>query len=189
MYKISYAADGSQAEFAFDFEFFQPADIRVAINEELLEPSEYNLASSEDMHGGIISFASAPEQNARIDIFRRINLERFIDYQPTAKIDPEQLNADFNFLLEAFRDLYEVEIDVIEWKNIHDNVIAIMNTALAQVQYAHDTIRDKMSGGAVLGLYNNLVTVLSDALPQLINDYGSITEPAANETKDDYGNI
>ena len=51
------------------------------------------------------------------------------------------------------------------------------------------TIEDKMTGGAVLGLYYNLVSVLSGALPQLINDYGSVTEEASNENNDDYGSI
>ncbi|MCL1902590.1 MAG: hypothetical protein FWG18_03120 [Alphaproteobacteria bacterium] len=193
MYKISYTGDGVQNEFAFDFKFFQPDDVRVAINNELLNHAQYNISFDENIydgmtHGGTISFAVAPENGAAIDIYRRIKLERFIDYQPTAKVEPEQLNGDFNFLLEAFRDLYSVEINIDEWQNIHDNVINLMTGALAQVQYANLTIQDKMGGGAILGLYNNLLSVLADAMPLLINDYGSIAEPA-NENNDDYGEL
>jgi len=132
MLKVSYVADGFQNEFAFDFEFFQPRDIRVAVNDSMMPQTEYNLAHAEDnMRGGTISFANPPENGVRIDIFRRIHLERFIDYQPTARIEPEHLNADFKFLLEAFKDLKGVEIDLAEWKNIHCNVIVLLEAVLA----------------------------------------------------------
>ena len=69
-----------------------------------------------------------------------------------------------------------------EWKNVHD-------TLLTKINYAIATIEDKMSGGGVLGLYYNLVSVLDGALPKLINDYGSVTEPADVEQNDDYGSL
>ena len=55
------------------------------------------------------------------------------------------------------------------------------------MEYTNRVIEDKLSGGAVLGLYRNLLSVLSNALPVLINDYGLITEMAPNENNDDYG--
>ena len=57
------------------------------------------------------------------------------------------------------------------------------------MNYVLQTIEDKLSGGAVLGLYNNLLSVLNNALPNLINDYGSVTEEAPNENNDDYGSV
>ena len=75
-----------------------------------------------------------------------------------------------------------VDIDLSEWANTHDNV-------LNQIKYVLETIKDKMSGGAVLGLYNNLLTVLDSALPNLINDYGYVTEEAPNGNNDDYGSV
>ncbi len=57
----------------------------------------------------------------------------------------------------------------------------------AEIDYTHAVIQDKLSGGAVLGLYRNLLGVLENALPKLINDYGYITESAPNENADDYG--
>ena len=131
-------------------------------------------------HGGNIVFDIAPVADTRIDIFRQISLSRTIDYQPTAQIDPEDLNSDFNFLLSAFQDLHSVNIDLSEWANRHDNIKSL-------IDYTHSVISDKLSGGAVLGLYRNLVSVLENALPKLINDYGHITEPAPNENRDDYG--
>jgi len=189
MYKISYTGDGETSSFAFDFEFFQPRDVNVAVNDSILDPSLYSLVTDEKMNGGTITFATAPDIGARIDIFRKIYLERFIDYQPTAKIDPEDLNGDFNFLLEALRDQNAMESDIGQWQNIHDNVMNLMNSTMTQVSYAIDTINDKMGGGAVLGLYNNLLSVLNSALPDLINDYGSVADPAPNQNADDYGEM
>ncbi|MBR4624039.1 MAG: hypothetical protein IKO56_00710, partial [Alphaproteobacteria bacterium] len=96
--------------------------------------------------------------------------------------DPEDLNSDFNFLLAAFQDLHNIDIDLSSWANVHDNL-------LAQINYALQTIEDKLSGGSVLGLYNNLLNVLDSALPSLINDYGYVTEAANNENNDDYGSL
>ena len=181
MYKISYVADGATTEFAFSFPFFQNADVRVAINDIIGAP-EHNFAimPNEDFSGGIIVFDVAPVADTKIDIFRQISLSRIIDYQPTKKIDPEDLNSDFNFLLSAFQDLRQIDIDILEWQNRHDDIKNLM-------EYTNRVIEDKLSGGSVLGLYRNLLDVLSNALPVLINDYGLITEPAPNENKDDYG--
>ncbi len=171
MYKISYTSDGATTEYVFSFPFFQNADIKVAIDNVILNNTDYTINPN-----------NVPQSGKQIDIFRQISLNRVIDYQPTAKIDPEDLNSDFNFLLAAFQDLQSVNIDVTQWANIHDNVMTAIN-------YVLDTISDKMSGGAVLGLYNNLLNVLNNALPQLINDYGLVTEEADNANSDDYGSL
>jgi len=182
MYKTSYTSDGVTTEYLFSFPFFQNADIKVCINNELLDDTQYNVNPNNDFVGGTIVFGSAPQSGKTIDIFRRVSLDRVIDYQPTLKIDPEDLNSDFNFLLAALKDMNSIDIDLSEWADIHD---AVLN----QIDYVMQTIEDKMSGGAVLGLYNNLLSVLDGALPKLINDYGSITEEAQHENNDDYGSL
>jgi hypothetical protein len=180
MYKISYAGDGEINEFIFAFPFFQESDVRVAINGNMLESNKYDVNPNPEFDGGTVVFGDAPERGAVIDIFRQVSLGRVVDYQPTAKIDPEDLNSDFNFLLEAFRDLKAVDIDLATWKNTHD-------TVLKYIEQTRDMIEDKLSGGGALGVYNNLLSVLENALPKLINDYGSVAESAPNENRDDYG--
>lgn len=179
MYKISYVADGATTEFDFSFPFFQVADVHVAIN-ECASGLNYTVIPNEDFSGGRIIFDMAPDADDKIDIFRKISLSRIIDYQPTKKIYPEDLNADFNFLLSAFQDLNDIDVDLSEWQNTHDNIKSL-------IDYTLRVIEDKLSGGAVMGLYRNLLGVLENALPKLINDYGSVTEIAPNETRDDYG--
>lgn len=178
MYKISYIGDGENTEFSFSFPFFQEADIKVAVDNIALNNTQYDVNPNDDFSGGTVVFATAPESGKNIDIFRQVDLSRVIDYQPTAKIDPEDLNADFNFLLAALQDIRNIDIDLANWANVHD-------TLLTKVDYIIATIEDKMSGGGVLGLYYNLVSVLDD----LINDYGSVDEDADDENNDDYGSI
>jgi len=179
MYKVSYTSDGATTEYVFAFPFFQVADVRVALDNVGIN-SGFTVVPNDDFTGGRVIFTSAPQTDVQIDIFRQISLSRVIDYQPTDKIDPEDLNDDFNFLLAAFQDLRAVDVDLSTWANTHDNVVNFLN-------YTLDVIQDKLSGGGVLGLYNNLLSVLANALPELINDYGSITEIAPNENNDDYG--
>jgi len=180
MYKISYDSDGTTTEYSFAFPFFQDADVCVAVDNAQLAPEKYAVIANENFTGGTVILAVAPDNGTRIDIFRHISLSRVVDYQPTAKIDPEDLNADFNFLLEAFRDLNAVDVDLSEWANTHDTVMQFLH-------YNMQVIQDKLSGGGVLGLYNNLLSVLADALPKLINDYGYITDAADVTISDDYG--
>ena len=182
MYKISYTGNGVDTEFVFSFPFFQNADIKVAVNDALLNSDQYSVIANAGFNGGTVVFNTAPESGKNIDIFRQISLNRTIDYQPTEKIDPEDLNSDFNFLLAAFQDLHDIDINVSEWANIHD-------TVLNKIDYTLDVISDKLSGGSVLGLYYNLLNVLDSALPNLINDYGSVTEEADNENNDDNGSL
>lgn len=182
MYKISYTGDGITTEYSFSFPFFQNADVKVSVDNQLLDNTGYDVKPNNDFIGGTVIFSTAPQSGKNIDIFRQVSLDRVIDYQPTLKIDPEDLNSDFNFLLAALKDMNAINIDLSQWANIHE-------TVLNQMNYVLQTIEDKLSGGAVLGLYNNLVSVLDNALPNLINDYGSITEEAPNENNDDYGSL
>lgn len=182
MYKISYVGDGETTEYSFSFPFFQNADVKVCIDNDLLSDEQYDVNPNNNFDGGLVVFANPPESGADIDIFRQVSLNRTIDYQPTLRIDPEDLNSDFNFLLAALQDQQTVDINISEWANIHDEV-------LNKINYVLQTIEDKLSGGAILGLYNNLLSVLDSALPQLINDYGSVTEEADNENNDDYGSL
>ncbi len=182
MQKISYIGDGITNQFAFSFVIFQPSDVFVMLNENLLLVNEYSVEQNIESIGGTVTLLNVPTENAKIDIFRKISLSRIIDYQPLAKIEPENLNADFSFLMEYMRDLEIQDVDFAEWKIIHNNVINLIN-------YTNDLITDKIGGGAVLGIYNNLIAVLQNSLPRLINDYGLISESTITENTDDYGTL
>ena len=180
MHKISYITDGTTTEFSFSFPFFQVADVHVSLDGVSADGVGYTVLPNDDFSGGNVVFDVAPDASVQLDIYRQISLSRTIDYQPTCRIDTADLNTDFNFLLSAFQDLRAIDIDLSEWANTHDNIKSL-------IEYTHSVINDKLGGGAVMGLYRNLLSVLDNALPDLINDYGLITEPAPNENSDDYG--
>lgn len=180
MHKISYVADGTTTEFEFAFPFFQAADIHVAMNEVILDTDKYSVVENASFDGGRIVFNEAPVADTQIDIYRMVALSRVVDYQPTAKIDPEHLNADFNFLIEALKDLHAPNVDIEAWRNTHTNVVDFL-------EYTNSLIQDKLTGGGVLGIYRNLIAVLDNALSNMINDYGYITDSTTNDVCDDYG--
>lgn len=45
MYKISYVGDGVNTEFVFTFPFFQNADIKVCVDNELLDNTQYDVCN------------------------------------------------------------------------------------------------------------------------------------------------
>lgn len=181
MHKISYVSDGATTEFAFDFPIFQPADVWVAVDGVVSDgQNAYSVIPNSDLSGGRVVFDTAPKSGVSLDIFRQISLSRVIDYQPTARLDVEHLNSDFNFLLAAFQDLRSVDSDMAEWSNRHDEIKSL-------IDYTTQLISDKMSGGGALGLYRNLLMVLDASLPHLISDYGHISDMPPTSDRDDYG--
>lgn len=110
MNEIIYYGDGQTKDFVFDFPFFLASDVHVKLNGSIMN-SGYQVTGVKSTEpadipysGGTVTFATAPKSSDKIELFRKIGLERVIDYQPTKKIDPQALNQDFSFLLEALKD-------------------------------------------------------------------------------------
>lgn len=110
MNKITYFGDGQNTVFAFSFNFFNKHDIQVKIN-DILQTSGYTLTPINNTNpsdipyiGGTVSFNIPPKSTDVITIYRKIEPNRIVDYQPTEKIAPEILNQDFNFLIEVIKD-------------------------------------------------------------------------------------
>ncbi|MDR1696854.1 MAG: hypothetical protein LBR41_01370 [Rickettsiales bacterium] len=116
MHQISYTSDGGTSEFFFNIKWFNPSDIQVAIDDVPTVPSAYSVRAPDaagvaPFIGGRVIFENPPAAGRVIKISRRIALARPIDYQSTEKITPEQLNADFDYILEALRDMGAVNAD------------------------------------------------------------------------------
>jgi hypothetical protein len=122
--KTKFIGNGKTKEYYFTFMYFQKSDVRVSLDDALLTGDEYavntypktiagiNASGCFNYQGGKITFAAAPAQGVEICIFRSLDLTRAIDYQPAGKINPEQLNSDFNFLLELFKEANPLELDI-----------------------------------------------------------------------------
>lgn len=181
MYKNSYTANGAQTEFLFAFPFFQNGDINVFINDQFQNTGSYGVVPNETFSGGTVVFSEAPESGVRIDIVRKVMLNRVVDYQPTTPIDPEDLNTDFNQLIEAIHDIDSISTNLVQGANISEQTLKFL-------EYNLQVIKDKMSGGGIMGLYKNLISVLECAAPHFINDYGTLDNISTGNTDcDDYG--
>ena len=140
MYMIKYTGDGATTEFEFEFPFFKFADIKISVNSVILTDGSFSIITSDTPKydgmytGGRVVFTVAPVSGAEIRIWRKIDLSRTIDYQPTLPIKPDNLNADFNFLLEYLKDLYELDGDVA---NI-ENALEFLDTIAEQIEALGD---------------------------------------------------
>mgnify|MGYP003483727106 FL=1 len=71
MYKISYTGDGITTEYSFSFPFFQNADVKVSVDNQLLDNTGYDVNPNNDFIGGTVIFRTAPQSGTHIDIFRQ----------------------------------------------------------------------------------------------------------------------
>ena len=140
MYLITYTGDGATTEFNFSFPYFQSADVHVSVNSVIQTSDACTIIPATDSRvdgkytGGRVILNAAPTVGAEIRIWRKIDLSRVIDYQPTLPINTDCLNADFNFMLEYLRDLYELDGDV---ENI-ENGLQFLDSIQYQIEQLGD---------------------------------------------------
>ncbi len=132
MQKISYMGNGTTKNFAFDFPFYEKNNIVVVKNGIIT--TEYDIVGTSggsDANvpyiGGTVVFNVAPIPTDSITITRKISLNRSVDYQPTAKIDPTLLNQDINRIIEILKD-FDGKINYFEEK-----YAKIINTESIQI--------------------------------------------------------
>ena len=112
MQKVSYIGDGSTTEFYFNFPFYANTYIIVLKNTQTatnfrVVGTDGGLNSDFPYTNGKVVFDIAPSSTDIITIYRHIPLTRVIDYQPTEKIDPVNLNQDMNYMLEILKDMQD----------------------------------------------------------------------------------
>lgn len=140
MYLITYLGDGTATEFNFSFPYFQAADVHVSVNSVIQTSGACTVIPTSETRvdgkfmGGRVILTTAPVAGAEIRIWRKIDLSRVIDYQPTLPINTDCLNADFNFMLEYLRDLYELDGDV---ENI-ENGLQFLDSIQYQIEQLGD---------------------------------------------------
>lgn len=110
MNKHNFMGDGKTKSFNFTFPFFKKNDVVVEINSAPatgfgLFCTSAGLNADIPFSGGVVRFAKAPKATDIIKIYRKLELNRVVDYQPAAKISPLALNQDMNFMLEVLKDM------------------------------------------------------------------------------------
>lgn len=159
MNKVSYMGNGEITEFDFRFLFYENNNVVVLKNNN--PATGYTIVrvpagdgSDIPYLGGKVVFEFAPLPTDSIVISRKLPLSRVVYYQPLAKIEPELLNRDMNYLIEALKDIYdELSAFVGQYKELADN--DFVNTLVGRLDYLNKIIKN----GGVLTRDNAMSTI------------------------------
>ena len=138
MQKISYIGDGSTTDFFFNFPFYTNTDIVVLKNNQTaIDYTIVGTSAGQNADipyvGGKIVFNTAPFPTDSITIYRHLPLNRVVDYQPTEKINPINLNQDMNYMMEILKDMedkigtFAEQYNDIVNKESTDNLLSKIN--------------------------------------------------------------
>lgn len=151
--------DGTTTEFNFNFPFYENDNIIVKKNKSIA--SDYTIVGTQGglnadipYTGGKIVFNVAPVATDSITISRKIALKRYVDYQPTEKINPTILNQDQNHTIEIIKDCDDKLEEIDEkYGEIIDTeptqtLIEKMDRVSEQIENLGDisTLRDDVDG-------------------------------------------
>ena len=189
MNKFTFFGNGKNKDFYFTFPFFSCADIIVKINDNMATGyGVFCIPSSENFDfpftGGRIHFANAPRATDRITIERELQLNRIIDYQPTAAINPTVLNQDMNYFfallkdirgnLENFKDIYAEFTDTETAQELKDHITAVNEKI--------DDIGEQIENlGDITTIYSN-ISELGTSLSNLTESVNSLAGTVSNHT-------
>lgn len=133
----TFIGDGATTVFCFTFPFFGINDIHASINNIEILATNFSVAPNitpddADIQytGGTITFATAPANGTTVKVWRRVELARHIDYQPTLQPLSYELNQDFNQCMEIFKEQHETLTNVISLATI-PNVSDLLDELVA----------------------------------------------------------
>lgn len=180
MNKISYMGDGETTEFFFDFPYFEDSNIIVTQNN--IKITNFTVlgtrgGSNADIPfiGGKVVLEFAPSTTDCITITRKLSLERTVDYQPTAKIDPSTLNQDMNYTMEVLKDFQN---DLTDFKTLNGDP-----TATQELLLKIDAVSQQISAlGNITQIRDNISTL--DTRTNGILDY--VIETQAPTAENNY---
>lgn len=149
-----YAATASQTVFPYTFKVFSADDITVKADGVVV--TGYTVSGVENDNGGNITFSSGRTAGEIITIYRDMDLERLVDYQPSGDFLAEDVNDDFDRLWLAIQQLTTSSSLSIR-APLDDSVLTSSNTELANVA---------TRGGKALGFNaDGTIAYLSMAVP------------------------
>lgn len=205
MNKFSFIADGNTKDFYFTFPFFTKDDVVVEVNSTaasgfIIQTTSTGLNADIPFSGGKVTFTKAPKATDVISIYRKLELKRNIDYQPTMALTPTVMNQDMNFMLEILKDmknellefadkyaqvtnqestdivLSRIDMTMSEIDNVSEQIAAVRQeiTDLGDVQSIHASISELNASVAdlrtTLDLTNSNITTLQE-FKTAVSDY------------------
>ena len=160
--------NGETTEFTFNFPYFENSNVIVTKNGATA--TNYQVIGTPGgvdadipYTGGKVVFEIAPTTLDSITIARALPLDRAIDYQPTAKIDPTTLNQDMNYMMEVLKDLQdELETLRTQYAEIADkDSTATLLARIAAISEDIATVRAQITALGDISTLRQTVTDLS----------------------------
>ena len=104
--RVQYVADGAQTAFVYPFPVFEAADIAVHVD-GLPIAAGYAVSGAGNSDGGLVTFAMAPADGARVVLRRRLVMARVTDYQPNGVLRAKTLNDELDRQMAALQEVRE----------------------------------------------------------------------------------
>jgi hypothetical protein len=104
--RVHYAADGAQTVFIYPFPIFQPADMEVRVDGQVVAGG-YTVLGAGSSAGGSVIFAAPPLSDSLVALRRRLVIARNSDFQPNGVLRANTLNDDLDrqvAAMQEFRD-------------------------------------------------------------------------------------
>lgn len=191
MNKFTFTGNGRNKNFYFTFPFFSKNDIVVKINNTVA--TEYGVFCIQGTNnndfpftGGHIHFASAPKSTDIVTIERKLQLNRLIDYQPTAALNPTTVNQDMNYFFELLKDIKSDLAGFAQtYADFTDTETAqTLLTQINAVMTEIDNLGDISTINTSLTNLGTSVSNLNTALTNLSNSVDGLTTTVGTHTTD-----
>ncbi|MDR1071458.1 MAG: hypothetical protein LBL21_02355 [Rickettsiales bacterium] len=186
--KVVYSnAAGGTATFYFNFLFFHDDEVVVSKNDRMVPAGQYSLqknaagaAADYPYEGGSVTFAAAPAAKTKITIERRLRIERSIDYQPMARIQPATLNRDLNFFMECAKEFDRRLASLRLLENFNPDEISARIEAICELLASLEGALD-FAHASDLPPITGEIAAISSALAALEGQVADLPEPPAQE--------
>ena len=141
--KVSYKI-GSNTVFPFPFKFFEPEDIKVKVNGNLIKQGvDYNVERKESyQNGSNVILKSVYDSKADIVIFRELPLKQLTDLPEFGKLSAEAIENEFDRCIMICQELAE--------KLTHALMTDNTNVTLEDIIKDIESVRDFAASGNAL---------------------------------------
>jgi len=104
--RINHAGDGTETDFTFPFPIFSDADLEVYIDgvKQVLSTG-YTVSGAGQSAGGLVSFATAPDDGADILLLRTLTIARTTDFQASGEFRAKVINDELDFQTAALQQI------------------------------------------------------------------------------------
>lgn len=99
--RVRYRADGRTSLFSYPFVIFNAGDLEVYVDDTLQSDEVYTISGVGRRSGGIVSFDTAPADNAGVTLVRRLPIQRITDFASSGEFRASMINAELDFQAAA----------------------------------------------------------------------------------------